>query len=97
MRETQKAERLGFPEAPLSASARSVTPELDQSGLLGMQFQPESRQSPGEITPEGHSISMVLGPDHEVVRVSHDGHKTTGARPSPAPGPEVQDMVQIQV
>ena len=40
---------------------------------------------------------MVLEADDEVVGVAHDDHIAGGHAPSPARGPEVEGVVQVDV
>jgi hypothetical protein len=44
MREAQEVERLRFTQTPLGPSPGGVPPELDQPGLVRVQFQPEPRE-----------------------------------------------------
>jgi len=65
---------------------RTVAPELDQPGLLGVQFQVELGQSRPQIRPESLGLPFVLEPDHKVVRVPHNNHVASCVTLSPLVG-----------
>jgi hypothetical protein len=46
-----------------------VRPELDQPGLLGVQFQAELREPAAQFLQEPLSVVLVLEADNEVVRL----------------------------
>jgi hypothetical protein len=39
----------------------------------------------------------MLEADHEVIRIAQDDHVARGLAPSPALGPQVEDVVQVDV
>ncbi|WP_223838652.1 group II intron maturase-specific domain-containing protein [Saccharopolyspora pogona] len=66
MREAEEVERLGFPEPPRRSPPGGVPPELDQPGLVGMQFQPELREPLAEIGKEPLRVLLILEASGEV-------------------------------
>src|SRR5665213_1034931 len=56
--EAQEVERLRFSLSPQLAIANGVAPELDQPGLLRMEFQAELRQPLLELFKESH-LSLI--------------------------------------
>ena len=59
VREAEEVERLGLPESPCCSSPGGVSPELDQPGFVGMQFEPELRKSLTKIGQE--PLRIILG------------------------------------
>lgn len=47
--------------------------------------------------PKESGIGFMLEADRDVVRVADDDHVARGPPPSPAVGPEVEDIVQVDV
>ncbi len=72
-------------------------PELDQSGLVGMQLQPEPGEPFAQIVKELPSVTLVLEPDHEIIREARDDHITPCVPTSPLLGPAIQDIVEVHV
>jgi len=97
VRESQERERLRFPLAPRRPVPDGIPPELDQPGLIRVQFQPEPGEPAAQLFPEPLGVVPVLEPDDEVVRESHDDHITVREPAPPPAGPQVQDVVQVHV
>lgn len=70
MRESQKHESLRLPLTTLFSVSSRKAPKLDQSRLVGMQFQTELHQPLLEITQEPLGVSSVLKAQHKVVGIS---------------------------
>ena len=49
-------------------------PELEQSRLVGMQFQVELREAFGAVPSRNRSAHPMLETNHDVVRKAHDDH-----------------------
>ena len=62
-----------------------------------MKRQRELLQPLAHLVPEAPGIGLVLETDDDVVGVAHDDHVALGLAPSPALGPEVEDVVQVDV
>src|SRR5581483_6992998 len=69
MRESQERERFRFPVAPGLASRGGVPPELDQPGLVRVQFQAELREPLAQRGQEPLGVVLVLEPHDEIVRL----------------------------
>src|SRR3954453_22036485 len=95
--EAEKGEGLRLAETAPGALDRREAAELDQAGLVRMQRQRELLQPRAHRVPEAPGVGLVLEADHDVVRVAHDDHVARGLAPSPALGPEVEDVVQVEV
>src|SRR5215470_17227889 len=93
----EKVEGFRFSQPALSASVRRKAAELDQAGLLRMEWQRELPQSIAHGVPEAPGISLVLTPDDQVIGVSHDNHGAHGLTMSPPLGPEIKHVVQVNV
>src|SRR5208283_2371971 len=70
-----------------------MPPELDQPGLIRVQFQPELREPAAQPGQEQLSVLPVLEPDDEIVSETHDDHITARVPLPPPVGPQVQDVV----
>jgi uncharacterized protein YbjT (DUF2867 family) len=47
--------------------------------------------------PEAPGVGLVFETDDNIVRVAHDDHAAFCLAPSPALGPEVEDIVQVNI
>ena len=65
--------------------------------LLGMQRQRKFPQPLTHLIQEAPGVALVLEPDDEIVGITHDDHIAGGLAPSPAHGPEVEGIVQVDV
>jgi len=95
--ESQERERLRLPLAPRFAQPGRVRPELDQPGLVGVQFQAELREPSAQFLQEPLRVVLVLEPDDEVVREPRDNDIPARLRLPPVIGPQVQDIMQIYI
>src|SRR5262249_16205466 len=95
--EAQEVEGLRSAEpAPLAAFRRKAS-ELDDPGLLGMKRQRKFPQPLTHLVQEASGVTLVREPDDEIVGIAHDDHVAGGLAPSPAHGPEVEGIVQVDV
>jgi hypothetical protein len=74
-----------------------VPPELDQPCLLGIQLQTELRESVAKLRPEPLGVLPMLKPHHEVIGPAHDDHITARVPNPPLVGPQVKDVVRVDV
>src|SRR5881409_3070151 len=74
VREAEEVERLRLPLPGPPPVLGREWPEFQQSGLLGVQLQPEPREPLTQLGQEPLSVRPVLKPHDEVVRIAHDGH-----------------------
>src|SRR5262249_42605997 len=97
MCEAQEVEGLGCPESLLDSSLGREPPELDQPRLLGVQLQPELRQSLAELCSEPFRVLPMFKARNVIIRVAHENHVPARFAAPPLLEPEVQDVVQIHV
>ena len=97
VREAEERERLGPAEAAPPAVLGSEPPELDQAGLLGVQLQVEPGETLHQVLVEPLGIGTMLETDNDVVGEAHDDHLTVSLPPPPLPGPQIEDVVQVDV
>jgi len=62
-----------------------------------MQRQGELLQPRAHDLQEASGLGLVLESDDEIVGIAHDDHVARGLTPSPALGPEIEDVVQVDV
>ena len=62
-----------------------------------MQRQRKLPQPFAHLVEEALGVALVLEADNKVVGIAHDDHITRGSTPSPACGPEVERVVQVDV
>src|SRR5271163_2207241 len=93
----KEIEGLRFAEPALLAFGCRVATELNQAGLFRMQRQREPLQPVAHRIPEAAGISLVLKTEHDIVRITNHDHVARGLAPSPAFGPEIKTVVQVDV
>src|SRR5207342_1181873 len=96
-REAQEVEGLRLAEPTLIARDRSEAAKLDQTGLFRMQRQRERCQTRAHRLPEAPGIGSLLEADDDVIRIAHYDHLARGLTPSPACGPEVKHVMQVNI
>ena len=62
-----------------------------------MQRQRELLQPFAHRFEEAPGVGLVLEADDDIVGIAHDDHVARSLAPSPAVGPEVEDVVQVDV
>jgi len=97
MREPEKVERFRLALAPGCPVAGGEPPELDQPGLVRVQFEPELREPLAQPGHKPLSVTTMLEPDDEVIRPAHHDHITARLPVPPPAGPQVQDVMQVHV
>ena len=97
VREAQELERLRLRITTAGTVRGGVPPELDQPCLLLGHLQRELRQSFTEIGLEPLGVVAMLEARHVVVGETHDDHVTAGVSPAPLVGPQVEDVVKVDV
>jgi hypothetical protein len=93
----QARERLRPAEAPLLALLGSKPPPADQARLLGIQPQPKRGQTRRQVTLEPLGVRAMLKAQDGVVGVPDDQQVTAGIPPAPVLGPQIEDVVQLDV
>src|SRR6266566_3036065 len=95
--EPQELEGLRLSEPAPSASVRRMAAKLDQAGLLRIKRQRELLQPLAHRIPELPGVHLVLKTNDDVVGIAHDDHVAGSLAPSPAFGPEIEGVVQVDV
>jgi hypothetical protein len=80
MHNAEKIERLRFPFSTPPPLFDRIRTELQQSRLLGMQFQVELAHSFREFRPKLIGIRFAVESNHDVIRESHYDHLRAPAR-----------------
>jgi len=62
-----------------------------------MQRQRELLQPRARDLQEASGLGLVLESDGEIVGIAHDDHIARGLAPAPTLGPEIEDLVQVDV
>ena len=96
-REPQEGEGLRFAQTTPPASLRRKAAELQQAGLFPVQLEPELLKPRSHRIPEAPRIGLVLEAGHDIVRVADEDHVAGRLSPPPLLGPEVEDVVQVDV
>src|SRR2546423_1926078 len=94
VREAEELERLRPTEAPRRPVLGGEPPKLDQPRLLGLQLQPELRQSLAQLRLEPLRVLPMLEAHDEVIRVTHQDYVSSRAAAPPALGPLVKGVMQ---
>jgi hypothetical protein len=97
MGEAQKHEGFRFAEPALLASGGRMAAELNLAGLVRMERQREDLEPITHRVEKATSGALVLEAGHQIIGIAHDDHVALGLLPSPASGPEVEDVVQVDV
>src|SRR5208283_1590961 len=95
--ETEELEGFRLRPSALLAVLRREAAELDQARLVRMQRQRNLLQPFAHRIPEAAGVIPALEADDDVVGVPHHDHVARGLAPSPALGPEIEDVVEIDV
>src|ERR1700722_2291408 len=90
--EAQELEGLRLAQAASFAVGRCETAELDQTGLVRMERQRKRRQSFPHRIQEAAGVGLRLEAEDRVVGVAYDDHVALGFAPSPALGPQIEDV-----
>jgi hypothetical protein len=93
----KKIEGLRFSEPATSASFRRKAAEPDQAGLVRIERQQELLKPLAHIVSEAPGVRLVLEADDNVISIPHEDHVARGLVPSPALGPEVKHVMQVDV
>jgi hypothetical protein len=84
-------------EPVMSSSFCGKAAELDQAGLVRIERQRELLEPLAHIVPEAPGVRLVLEADDNVISIPHEDHVARGLVPSPARGPEVEHVMQVDV
>src|SRR5664279_1109880 len=96
-REPQELKGLRFIETLSLALGRRMATKLNQPGLVRMERQRELLKSCSHRIEEATCVVLVLEANDQIVGVPHDDHVALGLAPSPAVGPEIKAVVQVDI
>ena len=95
--EAKEVERFRFAKPlPLSGLSR-IAAKLDQAGLVRMELQRKLLQPVSHHAQEALAVGLMLEAHHNIVGIAHDDHVASGLPPSPAFGPEIEHIMQVDV
>ena len=97
VREAEERERLGPAKAAPPAVPAGEPPELDQAGLLGVELQVEPGKTFHKVRMEPLGVRTMPKTNNDVVGETHDDHITASLPVPPVPGPQIKDVVQVDV
>src|SRR6516165_6483403 len=97
MREAEEVESLRLPLPSLFALLGREAAEADQPGLGWMQRQFELAQALVQILQERPGLVLMLKAGDEVVRVADDDHVAARLILTPAIGPQIERIVQVNI
>ncbi|OIQ69282.1 hypothetical protein GALL_491200 [mine drainage metagenome] len=67
------------------------------AGLVRMERQRKFLKSRAHCIAKPNRVGLVLETGHHIISVAHDDHVAGGLVPSPALGPQVEDVVRVDV
>ena len=95
--EAKEVERFRFAK-PLSLAGLSrIAAKLDQPGLGRMELQRKLLQPVSHHAQEALAVGLMLKAHHNIISIADDDHVASGLPPSPAFGPEIEHIVQVDV
>ncbi len=95
--EAQEVEGLRLAKTPPFAVGRRMAAERDQAGLVRVERQRKLLEPCAHRIEEPTGVGLVLEAGNNVIGIPDDDHVASGLAPSPAFGPEVEDIVQVDV
>jgi hypothetical protein len=93
----KKVEGFRFSNPAPGTSGRREAAKLDQASFVRVQRQRERLQPLTHRLLEASGIGLMLKTDHDIIGIPHDDHVALGVAPSPALGPELEHVVQVDV
>src|SRR4051794_9896602 len=97
MGEAQEIEGLRLALSPCRPVGRGMPAEFNQAGFIGVQFQGKLRHSGAYRLQEPFGIGPVLETNDRVVGVAHHDHGAARMAFAPLLGPEIVDVMEIDV
>ena len=92
--ETQKREGVRSADTAFLAIDRRAAAELNHAGLDRVERQRECPE-PLAHRIEATCVVLMLEAGHQIIGGAHDDGVATGLSPSPAFGPQIEDVVQV--
>jgi hypothetical protein len=74
-----------------------VAAELDQAGLVRVKLQGELLEPRSHRIEETASVAFMLKAQHQIIGIAHNDHVAGSLAPSPAFGPEVENVMEVDV
>jgi hypothetical protein len=96
-REPQEVERLRFALPVALPPLDRIASELQQPGLVPMQFERELLEPRSHRVPEAARFGLKLEAHDQIVGITHHDHVALGFAPPPLLRPQVEDVVQVDV
>ena len=93
--EAQEVEGFRPAKSPCRSSLGGEPPELDEPGLVRMQFQAKLREPLTKIVQEPPGVTGVLEPHDEVIGEPHHDHIAAGVPVPPLSDPSVEHVVEV--
>jgi hypothetical protein len=97
VREAEKVEALGLGLAARSPIRRRVAAEFEESRFVRVQRQTEPRESLTQLRQKLLSVVSMFEPPDKVIGEANDDHVAVRLPLSPSVGPEVEDVVEVDV
>ena len=97
VRETQEVEALGLPLAARPSIRRRVAAEFEESRFVGVQGQTEPREAFAQLGEKLLGVVSMLEAHDEVIGKADDDHVAVRLPLPPSLGPEVEDVVQVDI
>src|SRR5215470_5665912 len=76
---------------------RGLASERNHAGHDRVERQRECRDPLAHCIEETTCVVLMLEAGHQIIGVAHDDHVATGLLPSPAFGPQIENVVQVDV
>ena len=95
--EAHECEGLRSTDTAFLAIDRRAAAELDHAGLARMERQRERREPLAHRIEEATCVVLMLETGHQIIGVAHDDHVASGLLLSPAFGPQIEYVVQVDV
>src|SRR3954451_21492910 len=86
----------GLPSPRWARRSAAKRPNAIRRVLSGCSVSANASKRAHRV-PEALGIGLVLETDHDIIRVADDHHVARGLAPSPALGPEIEHVVQVDV
>ena len=93
----RKSKVSGLPSPSRWRRSAAKRPNSINRVFSGCSDNANSRQPLAHLVQEAPGVDLVLESDDKVVGIAHDDHIARGLAPSPARGPEVEGVVQVDV
>ena len=97
VRKAKKVAGLRFPLATPLSSFHRIAAKLDEARLVRVQFEVERAKSLPQVAQALLGLVVVLKAGNEIIAVPHDNDVSPCVSASPLGGPQIKDVVEVQV